>query len=140
MKKTDCIFCKIIAGEIKTDGKIFENDCSLSFLSTGPNNFGHALVIPKDHYENIYEIPDDCVGELMKTVKKTAIAVKKATKADGINIGMNNEKAAGQFVFHAHIHVIPRHYNDGFKNWESAKKYKDGEMKEWAEKIRQELE
>jgi len=135
MTKNDCVFCKIISGEIRSEGKLYEDDCSFSFLSTGPNNFGHALVVPKGHYENIYEIPDDCVGEMMKTVKKVALAIKAATQADGINIGMNNEKAAGQAVFHAHIHIIPRYFNDGFTAWESDKKYKDGEMKDWAEKI-----
>jgi histidine triad (HIT) family protein len=140
MKKEDCVFCQIIEGKISIEGKIMEDKYGFVFLSAGPNNFGHALVIPKEHYDNIYEIPDKTVAELGKLIKKTAIAIKKAVKADGINIGMNNEKAAGQFVFHAHWHIIPRYFNDGFKAWEQTQKYPDGKMRETAELIQKELE
>jgi histidine triad (HIT) family protein len=134
--KSDCIFCQIASSKIETQTKIFENDYAFVFLSTGPINPGHALVIPKGHYENIYEIPDEILKQISVVTKKTAMAVKDATQADGINVNMNNEKASGQAVFHAHWHIIPRYYGDGYKSWENDKKYKIGEAEELAEKIK----
>jgi len=74
-----------------------------------PINEGHTLVIPRNHYENIYEIPEEEVAHLFKIVKKVAHAVKKGVSAEGISIAQNNERAAGQIVFHLHVHIIPRY-------------------------------
>ena len=133
----DDIFLKIIAGEIPAH-KVYEDEYTYAFLDATPNNPGHTLVIPKERYKDIYEIPEEVLSHVMNTVKKVAIAVKKATNADGINIGMNNEPAAGQLVFHAHIHVIPRFKDDGLKHW-GKKEYKEGEAEKVAESIRAEL-
>jgi histidine triad (HIT) family protein len=130
----DCIFCKIVRGEMPAD-RIFEDDATFSFLTIGPNNPGHALVIPKSHASNIYEMADDSLASVIKSVKKLAKAVKETVHADGVNIIMNNEPAAGQVVFHAHIHVIPRHKDDGLKHWEQRYTYGEGEGQQLAQKI-----
>lgn len=130
---TDCIFCKIIDGEIPAH-KVYEDDFTFAFLDINPNNHGHTLVIPKDHFENIYGLPDETLCRLMITVKKIALAVKNGMDADGVNIGMNNESAAGQLVNHAHVHIIPRFVNDGLIHW-AAKTYLPGEAETAAKKI-----
>jgi len=136
MHQADCIFCKIIKGEIPTQTKIYEDKNTFVFLSNGPLNFGHALVIPYHHYESVLELPDEVFCQMAPILKKTALAVKAATEADGFNITINNGKASGQAIFHAHFHVIPRYHNDGYKSWENDKKYKAGEDKAMAEKIK----
>lgn len=107
----DCIFCKIITGEIPAT-KVYEDEYSYAFLDAHPNTKGHTLVIPKDHFENIYGIPDETLCRLMISVKKISLAVKNGLEADGINIAMNNEAPAGQIIFHAHVHVIPRYVKE----------------------------
>jgi histidine triad (HIT) family protein len=109
----------------------------LAFLSTGPIHPGHTLIIPKVHHDQIYQIPAETASALGVALTTVSNMVKKAVNADGINIHMNNEKAAGQAVFHAHVHIIPRYFGDGYKHWEPNYNYKDGEMAELAEKIRQ---
>ncbi len=134
----DCIFCKIIKGEIPSE-KIYEDDYSFSFLDIKPSSSGHALVIPKDHFENLYTLPDEELCRLMISVKKVATALKHGLDADGINLVMNNEAGAGQLVYHAHIHIIPRLINDKDFHFGRHVQYKEGEMKEVAEKIRKEI-
>ena len=134
----DCLFCKITKGEIPAD-KVYEDDKVLAFLDINPVNKGHTLVVPKEHYENLIETPDELVGELMMVVKKIAKALGGAVGAEGINIAVNNGQVAGQVIFHTHIHLIPRFGNDGYRLW-AGKEYKsDEEKKEVAEKIRKEL-
>ena len=133
----DCIFCKITKGEIPAD-KIYEDENCLAFLDITPINPGHTLLIPKQHYENLYDLPDETLAKLAPAIKKIAIAVKRGAGADGINIGMNNEGAAGQAVPHAHFHVIPRFISDGHHLWHG-KSYTEGEAQKTAEKIRQNL-
>ena len=134
---SDCIFCKIVSEEISSE-KIYEDEYTMAFLDSMPSNPGHTLVIPKDHFENIYGLPDEDICRLMISVKKVATAVKNGVDADGLNISMNNESAAGQVIFHAHIHIIPRFIEDGHKLF-GHKPYKEGEAKKVAEKIRKEL-
>lgn len=133
-----CLFCKIIGGEIPS-AKVYEDEYSFAFLDINPINPGHTLLVPKRHFANLYETSDEALKELAPTIKKLAVAVKKAVSADGINIGMNNDPAAGQLVFHAHFHIIPRHSEDGFKHWHSKRPYKDDEMNQIAEKIKTSL-
>jgi histidine triad (HIT) family protein len=128
-----CIFCKIVKGEIPST-KLYEDDQVLSFLDIAPVNIGHALVIPKEHFENILETPEDIMAHMMRVVKKISHGLE-ALNPDGININMNNKSAAGQVVFHSHIHVIPRYTGDGFGMWHGKRGYKDGEKDEVAEKI-----
>jgi histidine triad (HIT) family protein len=103
-------------------------------LDAFPSVYGHTLVVPKKPYKNIYEIPDNLDDKLFKTVKKMAKTIKKALDADGINIVMNNESAAGQIVFHAHIHILPRFENDNGYQGERLT-YPEGKAKEIADKI-----
>jgi len=134
-----CIFCKIVAGEISAN-KVYEDDETIAFLDIQPVNPGHTLVIPKDHFENIYTTPVMTWMRVQMTVQKIALAVKNATGADGINVHMNNESAAGQVVPHTHIHIIPRYNDDGFVHWPH-NVYKDAEeATSIADKISTELE
>ena len=132
----DCIFCKISKGEIPCD-KIYEDEISLAFLDINPVNLGHALVIPKEHFQNIYDLPENIAAHLIKIAKKIGTALKKIG-SDGTNITTNNGEAAGQIIFHSHIHVIPRFINDNLSHWPT-KKYKEGEVKKIIKKITQAL-
>jgi histidine triad (HIT) family protein len=134
----NCIFCKIVKGEIPAH-KVYEDDETLAFLDIKPVNPGHTLVIPKDHFENIYSTPDETWARMMLAAKKVALAIKNSIDPDGINIGMNNEEAAGQVIFHSHIHIMPRSKTDGLKLWPQGE-YSEGEAVEVAEKIKEELE
>lgn len=133
----NCIFCKIAQGLIPSE-KVYEDEETFAFLDIKPNNVGHTLVIPKDHFENIYTIPDETFARMALTAKKIAIAVKHATDCDGINMSMNNEEAGGQLIFHAHLHIIPRFRSDNFPHFPQ-KEYNQQESGPIAEKIREEL-
>ena len=110
----------------------------LAFLDIGPVSKGHTLIIPKEHYQTMMDLPDDLLCEAIKATKKIATAVMKAVEAGGISISNSNYAAAGQVVPHAHFHVMPRHANDGLKHWPQ-QKYLDNEMETYAEKIRKYL-
>jgi len=126
-----CIFCKIIKQEIPSY-KIYEDQHTYAFLDINPVNKGHTLVIPKKHYKNIYDIPEDQLKHLISTVKKLTPIIKQVTKADGISITQNNESAAGQVVFHIHFHIIPK-----FKDQTTSKQqYKEGEAEILTKKIK----
>lgn len=108
----DCIFCKIANGEIPS-ATIYEDDDFRVILDLGPAADGHALVIPKKHYANVYEIPDELAGKAMIVAKKVVSYLKDALPCDGYNIVQNNGESAGQTVFHFHMHLIPRYNGDG---------------------------
>lgn len=130
----DCIFCKIINREIPAT-IIYEDEDVISFLDIAPVNIGHSLVIPKKHYVNIFETPEKELVAMTKIIKRLAHAIKNALNADGINVTMNNDKAAGQVVFHTHIHIIPRINGDGFGLWHGKRNYNEGEKEEVLKKI-----
>ena len=130
----DCLFCKIITGEIPS-AKIYENKSSFAFLDINPINHGHVLLIPKKHSRNIFDTDDEVLKQLAPTLKKLSTAVKDGVGADGINIHINNEPAAGQVIFHTHIHIIPRFESDNIKPWEGVE-YKQNEINKIAEKIK----
>ena len=134
----ECIFCKIIKGEMPAH-RVYEDDEVLAFLDISPINQGHVLVVPKEHSDNLLETPEELVEKLAVIVGKIGKAVKASTNADGINIGINNGAAAGQVIFHTHIHVIPRFENDGYKLWGSDKQYELGEAERVAQKIREQI-
>jgi len=115
----DCIFCKIINGEIPAV-KVLDEELVVAFMDINPSSKGHMLVVPKNHAENIFEIPEGDLAALIKAVKKCAKAVKEALNAEGITILQLNGKASDQIVPHLHIHVIPRWENDGLSvsTWE----------------------
>ena len=133
----DCIFCKIIKKELPC-AKVYEDESTIAFLDIGPVNQGHVLVIPKRHSETLLHMEERDAVNLMKSAQIVADAVKKATNSDGINLLMNNFKAAGQVVPHAHMHIIPRFKDDGLKHWPQTK-YKDGEMEKLQRLISDEL-
>ena len=108
MKKDDCIFCKLANGDIPTR-MIYEDDNFAVFMDMSPAAKGHSLVVPKEHYANIYEMPAELVGEAMKVAQKMAIKLTEALHADGFNIVQNNGEVAGQTVFQFHMHLIPRY-------------------------------
>lgn len=111
MKNESCIFCKIANGDIPSK-TIYEDDEFRIILDLGPATKGHALIIPKQHYANLYELPDEVAGRVFQLAKKTAILMTDKLKCDGFNIVQNNGEAAGQTVFHFHMHLIPRYKED----------------------------
>ena len=133
----DCIFCKIRKGEIPAD-KIYEDEHTFAFLDIRPINKGHALVIHKNHHQDIFDTPAEELCAMMATAKKVAEAVVKETNADGVNIGMNNKAVAGQAVWHSHLHIIPRFEGDGLRHW-PGKEYEEGEAAKMAEAIKKHL-
>ena len=112
MRDSNCIFCKIANGEIPSR-TIEENDMFRVVLDVGPATRGHALILPKEHYRNLYDLPEEMAAEAVKMAKKVALKMKEKLNCDGVNIVQNNEESAGQTVFHFHMHVIPRYTNDG---------------------------
>ena len=109
--KDNCIFCKIANGDIPSR-KLYEDNNFVVIMDLSPATKGHSLIIPKEHYANLYEMPADLAGEAMKIAQKMAVIMVAALGADGFNIVQNNGEVAGQTVFHFHMHLIPR-YKDG---------------------------
>ena len=102
----DCPFCKIGSGEA-TASIVYEDANVIAFMDLSPASFGHTLVVPKQHFENIYEVPEKLLAEMAAVVKRICVAMKKTINADGIKVIQLNGRAAGQVVMHIHIHVIP---------------------------------
>lgn len=111
---TDCIFCKIAGGDIPS-ATIYEDDDFRVILDLGPASKGHALILPKYHASNIYELPDELAAKVMVLAKKMASKMTDALQCDGFNIVQNNGELAGQTVFHFHMHLIPRYKGDNVK-------------------------
>ncbi len=112
--KDDCIFCKLANGVFPTN-VIYEDDTFTVILDNGPATKGHALILPKEHYQDIFEIEEETLGKAMKLAKKIAVRQTEVLECDGVNVIQNNKEAAGQTVLHYHLHVIPRYVNDGQK-------------------------
>lgn len=118
MKDNNCIFCKIANGEIPSK-TIYEDEEFRVILDLGPATRGHALILPKNHYANLYTIPDEQAAKAMILAKKMATRMTEKLHCDGFNIVQNNGETAGQTVFHFHMHLIPRYKNDNQKiGWE----------------------
>ena len=107
----NCIFCKIAAGEIPS-ATLYEDEDFRVILDLGPASKGHALILPKQHYANLYELPDELAEKVIRLAKKMVIAMTKALQCDGFIVVQNNGEAAGQTVFHFHMHLIPRYKDD----------------------------
>ncbi len=133
----NCIFCKIVAGEAPSY-TLYEDADTLAFLSIGPVNHGHTLVIPKAHYVNAFDMPPEALCAVTRTAQKLAVAMKSGLGTDDVNITMNNGAHAGQVVFHAHMHVIPRYENDGHGLWKAGS-YADAEATLVVENIKKAL-
>lgn len=130
----NCIFCKIIAGEIPS-AKVYEDELVYAFLDISPINKGHVLVIPKAHHESVAAVDEATAGRMMKIGSRIGIALKRELDADAYNLHLADGTAAGQVVMHAHLHIVPRWIEDGFHwNWRQLS-YADGEMAEIAAKI-----
>lgn len=108
----ECIFCKIIKGDIPSF-TVYEDETFKVILDRFPAAPGHMLIIPKEHYADMFELPDEVAARLYPLAKKLAAKVKAVTGAEGINIVQNNGEAAGQSVYHFHLHIVPRKTDDG---------------------------
>lgn len=114
MKKDDCIFCKIANGEIPSR-TVYEDEKFRVILDLGPATKGHALILPKEHADNLFELPEEIAAEVLPVAKKVADKIKANLHCDGLNLVQNNGEIAGQTVMHFHMHMIPRYENDGQK-------------------------
>ena len=138
MTATDCIFCKIVAGQVPAT-KIYEDQVLIAFLDIGPVSDGHTLVVPRQHFERLHDCPGRLLGQITSTLGRIAKAVAAAMNSDGYNVLCNNGRAAGQLVDHLHFHIIPRMAGDGlFDRW-PAYKYDQGKIEQIAADIRKNL-
>jgi len=112
--KMGCVFCDIISGKIRSYG-LYSDEYVVAILDINPANPGHCLVISKKHYTNILDAPPELLAHMIIVAKKLSVALVEVLKADGINIIITNNRAAGQTVMHLHIHVIPRFIGDGIR-------------------------
>lgn len=114
MRDDNCIFCKLANGVIPTNS-IYEDEDFNVILDMSPATKGHALILPKEHYKNLYELPEDTAADVMRLAKKMAVKMTEKLNADGFNLVQNNNEVAGQTVFHFHMHLIPRYSDDAQK-------------------------
>ena len=137
----ECPFCKIAAGELPAK-KIYENETVVAFLDINPRSPGHTLVIPKEHYETLFDVPADEAAEIFHAVKIIADAVKEGSGADGLSLSQSNYRAAGQIVPHLHFHLIPRFNSEGPAGLEAfmpAKKIDEESMEKIAGGIKEHI-
>ena len=135
---SDCIFCKIAKGELPAV-KVYEDEKFLAFLDLHPVSVGHTLVVPKDHFVNILDTPEEVLSGLMAVVKKISPAILKVANVPSFNLGVNNGVAAGQIIEHTHFHIIPRLADDGLRNWPSRQGYEPGVMEKVGEEIKKQI-
>lgn len=129
----DCIFCKIIAGEIPAE-KVYEDDKILAFLDINPVAPGHTLIIPKEHYQMMVDTPNELMCYCFQKSKELMIKIKEAMEADFVSVSV-----VGLDVPHFHIHLVPRKFSDNLANFWPTTKYTEGEMQKVGEKIRRSL-
>ena len=137
MKDANCIFCKLANGEIPTNA-IYEDEDFKVILDASPATRGHALILPKNHYANVYEIDSEVLGNAAKLAQKIIMHETEALGCDGYNIVQNNGKEAGQTVFHFHMHLIPRYAKNNDKHtlaWRPME-FSDEEMKAICEEMK----
>ena len=134
----DCIFCKIAKGEIPS-ATVYEDDDFRVIMDISPASEGHMIILPKEHAANVYELSDETASKIYVLAKKLATALKEELDCDGINILQNNGEAAGQTVFHLHMHIIPRYYSDDISiRWNQGKSDADS-LAELAKSIGQRI-
>ncbi len=138
MKKDSCIFCRIAQKQVSAN-LVYEDEKVVAFLDIRPLNEGHTLVIPKAHYENIFDVPQELNAYIHGITKQVAVAVKKAIKADGISIIQQNGKAATQDVPHLHVHVVPRYEGQKMLGFSQTSEADQEELNQIATKIRKHL-
>ncbi|MGB2824751.1 MAG: HIT family protein [Phycisphaerae bacterium] len=138
MRDPDCIFCKILDGQVPAH-KVLEDDACLAFLDIGPLAEGHVLLIPADHVETVDKLTADQAGAMLRNLPALVWAVQAVTGCEGVNVLQNNGRVAHQVVMHAHFHIIPRNAGDAFHfNW-PAGKYPPQRAEQLAQAIRQRL-
>ncbi|MHC4061144.1 MAG: HIT family protein [Planctomycetota bacterium] len=138
MSENDCVFCRIVSGEIPVT-KVYEDKVIVAFLDIGPVADGHTLVVPRQHYRQLHDCPAELLGQVCSRLGEIVRAVAAGTNSDGYNVLCNNGSAAGQLVEHLHFHVIPRSSGDGvFDHWPSYK-YEEGRIEEIAADIQKSL-
>lgn len=111
MRDDNCIFCKLANGDIPTN-TLYEDELVRVILDASPATKGHSLILPKEHYRNLFDLDDKYAAHILTVAKKLANAMKKSLGCSGLNLMQNNETIAGQTVFHFHLHVIPRYEDD----------------------------
>ena len=129
----ECIFCKIVNKEMPNETIIYEDEHTMAFLDIAPVTKGHTLVVPKKHAVTLVDIDEETLKKVIATVKKLTTAMTKYT--EGVTVGQNNNKAAGQIVDHVHFHIVPRHTTDGLHPWPRST-YGEGEAANVAEEIK----
>jgi histidine triad (HIT) family protein len=130
----DCIFCKIQAGAMPA-ARVYEDEKALAFIDIGPIRPGHTLLIPREHHERLTDLPEALAAHLGRLLPRLGRAVVRAADADGFNLHQTNGRCSGQVVPHVHVHIIPRHDDDGYSFRWQAGSYEKGEAEAWAEKI-----
>ena len=132
----NCLFCRIVNGEVPSV-KVYEDDLVLAFLDLFPINFGHVLVIPKEHHTSAATIPEATAGRMFYVGARIGAAMRHGLEADGFNFHLSDGTTAGQVVMHAHLHIVPRWADDGFHwNWRQLKYESEEKRIELCEKIK----
>lgn len=131
---SDCIFCKIIAGDLPSH-KVYEDDHVIAILDINPASHGHTLVLPKKHTANFEDTDEETLAKLMAVVKKVGLSIKENLPAESYNVCENNDPVAGQMIPHIHFHVVPRHQGDGIQMWAQSP-YPEGKDVEVLNKIK----
>ena len=134
----NCIFCKLVAKQAPAS-VVYEDEAVMSFLDIRPLNLGHTQVIPKAHFVDIFDVPVELLSRVHAVAKQVAPAIKKATGADGISIIQQNGKAAGQDIFHLHVHVVPRFEGQKLPRFNELQLVERSKLNDMANKIRQYL-
>lgn len=132
---SNCVFCRIVGKEIPA-AVVYEDEQTLAFMDAGQVNPGHVLIAAKGHAENLYELTEDQAGALLRTAARVARAIREAYRPQGLSVYQANGKAAGQTVFHYHMHLVPRHEGDGMALTWPAKNPPREKLGEYAAAIR----
>lgn len=135
---TGCVFCKLVAGEIPAS-RVFEDEHTLAFMDIGQVNPGHVLVALKTHAENLYALDEAQAAAVARTARRVALAIREAFQPEGLSVYQANGSAAGQTVFHYHLHLLPRHAGDGMQLTWPVKNPPRARLDEYAERIRAKL-
>lgn len=134
----DCVFCRIVRGEAPAN-VVYEDEKALAFMDINPATPGHTLLIPKQHFRNVFDLDEEVAAHLMKVAVRLAPVIKEAMGADGLNILNANERAAFQSVFHFHLHLIPRWFDDDIKPLWVSRPGDPAQIRAAASRIRQAL-
>jgi len=138
MRKEDCIFCKLANGDIPTNA-LYEDDIVKAIFDLSPASMGHIIILPKEHFDDLYSIDEETAVHVFKVATKLAKAIKESLNCDGMNILQNNGEIAGQTVFHFHMHIIPRYVGDHVKFAWNQGKISEDEIKDLTKKIQSRL-